>query len=165
MLLAWLRAISEAYSPPPVVVRSTDRSAVVVLLSTLVPASTARNQTNNNYMMGVRFTSSGSLSIVMYRTVNGASTVIKDTPVPGVTYKPGTVVHAKFQVSGQGTTTLRATIWADGAARPATPQVTLTDTTAALQTAGGTGLNAYLSGSATNGPVVLSLDNLVVTKD
>ena len=125
----------------------------------------ARNQANNTYMMGVRFTSSGSLSIVMYRTVNGASTVIKDTPVPGVTYRPGTVVHAQFQVSGQGSTTLRGTIWADGAARPATPQVTLTDTTAALQTAGGTGLNAYLSGSATNGPVVLSLDNLVVTKD
>jgi hypothetical protein len=62
------------------------------------------------------------------------------------------VLRVDVQASGTGTTNLSATVWADGATQPATPTVTGTDTTAALQAAGAVGLSSYLSGSAT-GPV------------
>ena len=39
--------------------------------------------------------------------------------------------------------------------------MTTTDTTAALQRAGGVGLWAYLSSSATNSPVTASFDDLM----
>ena len=42
--------------------------------------------------------------------------------------------------------------------------LTTTDATANLQAAGVTGLVTYLSGSATNTPIALSVDNYVVTK-
>jgi hypothetical protein len=53
------------------------------------------------------------------------------------------------QVSGSGTTEVKATVWAEGQAEPATPQLTRTDTTAALQAAGGVGVAAYRPASAT----------------
>jgi hypothetical protein len=53
------------------------------------------------------------------------------------------------QVSGSGTTEVKATVWADGQAEPAAPQLVRTDTTAALQAAGSVGLAAYRPTSAT----------------
>ncbi|GAA1389858.1 PKD domain-containing protein [Luteococcus peritonei] len=160
---------AKALLPSAVVLDSTTTADLSVDRMTtgggLYASLVAREKDSSNYMMGVRLTSSGAMSIVMYRSVNGQAVVLKDTPVAGALYKPGSVVHASFQVSGQPTTTLRGMIWVDGQPRPAAPQVTLTDATAALQRAGSPGVNAYLSGSATNGPVLLTLDNLLVTKD
>jgi hypothetical protein len=48
-----------------------------------------------------------------------------------------------------------------GTAEPAAWTASITDSTAAQQGAGAIGLGTYLSGSATNAPVVASFDNLL----
>ncbi|TDN90830.1 LamG domain-containing protein [Microbacterium sp. BK668] len=56
---------------------------------------------------------------------------------------PGTKYNVRLQVFGTGTTTLRSKIWANGTAEPAAWQLSTTDTTAALQVAGYTGMTTY----------------------
>jgi hypothetical protein len=81
--------------------------------------------------------------------------------VPGLTYRAGTTLHVRVRVSGTGTTDVAASVWADGAAEPATPQLVRTDTTAALQGPGSVGLAAYTSGTAT-APVAVRVTALEV---
>ena len=65
----------------------------------------------------------------------------------------------RLQLVGEGTTELAATVWTVGSSEPATPTVTRTDTTAALQAPGGVGISAYLAGSAT-APVAVRFTGL-----
>ena len=69
----------------------------------------------------------------------------------------------RLQVTGTGTTTVRARVWETGTPEPATWQRSATDTSAALQGPGAVGFTSYLSGSATNAPVTVLLDNLQAT--
>jgi len=56
---------------------------------------------------------------------------------------------------------VRAKVWRFGTTEPATWGGTMTDNTiAALQTAGGLGLQSYTGGVAANPAVVFSYDNL-----
>ena len=66
----------------------------------------------------------------------------------------------RLQVTGTNPTTIRLKVWPAGATEPTAWQTTATDSTAALQGAGAIGLSGYLSGSVTNAPVVLRLDDL-----
>jgi ribosomal subunit interface protein len=50
---------------------------------------------------------------------------------------------------------------ADGTAEPTTWQLTVTNSTPALQASGGIGLRAYRPSATTNGPVVFKFDDLV----
>jgi large repetitive protein len=72
-------------------------------------------------------------------------------------------LRLRFQVSGTGTATLSGKVWKVGSAEPAAWQVTGTDGTAGRQTAGGVGLVPYLSGTSTNAPITVTVDNLTVT--
>jgi hypothetical protein len=65
-----------------------------------------------------------------------------------------------MQVTGTNPTTVRLKVWPATGTEPAAWQTTATDTTAALQNPGAVGLTAYLSGSVTNGPIVLRLDDV-----
>ena len=51
-------------------------------------------------------------------------------------------------------------MWKAGTTEPTTWQKTVTDSTSGYQTTGGVGLFLYLSGSATNAPVTVSVDDL-----
>ena len=68
----------------------------------------------------------------------------------------------RYQVTGTNPTTLRAKVWPTGATEPVNWMVSVSDTFAALQTAGMVGLQPYLSSTATNAPIVVRIDNLVV---
>jgi hypothetical protein len=57
---------------------------------------------------------------------------------------------------------LNAKVWKVGSSEPATWLVSTQDSTAALQASGSIGLATYLSGTATNLPVVIRFDDLVV---
>ena len=57
---------------------------------------------------------------------------------------------------------MRIRAWADGQPEPATWNFTATDATAALQTAGGADLRAYLSTRSTNAPVTVRFDDFKV---
>jgi len=116
--------------------------------------------TGNDYRAKVRVLSTG-VTVYLARTVGGTETVLSTTTVSGLTVSPGEVLQLRVQVTGNGTTTIRAKAW-KGATEPTSWTSSTTDTTAALQGAGAVGLYTYLSGSTTNGPVVFSYDGLLV---
>ena len=101
-------------------------------------------------------------TLFLVRTVSGTETTLA-TLATAVVFAPGDTLNVRFQVQGTGTTSLRAKLWKTGTAEPASWQVTSPDTTAALQAQGAVGIYSYLSGSATNGPLVLSVNDFRVT--
>jgi PKD repeat protein len=113
------------------------------------------------YRAKVRLTSTGAVAVSMVSVSStGVETVVKaEAVVAGLAYTPGTQLRIRFQVTGVGTTTLRAKVWKVGTTEPAAWFATVTDTTAALQVAGSVGLMGYLSGTATNAPVIESFDD------
>jgi PKD repeat protein len=116
---------------------------------------------SDNYRTQVRFLSTGQVTVGVARTSGGSDVSLSTVTLPG-SYVPGQVLMVRLQVSGTGTTALRAKVWASGTAEPAAWTVSANDTTASLQAAGSVGVIGYLSGSATNAPVVVSIDDLQV---
>jgi hypothetical protein len=81
--------------------------------------------------------------------------------VPGLTYSVGDVLNLRIPVAGTSPTTVRTKLWKVGITEPPSWFPSATDSTSGLQSAGGFGLLAYRSSSATNGPITISLDDLV----
>jgi PKD repeat protein len=139
---------------------STDiRTSVVV---TAAPAgngtdayvSGRRIAGQGEYRVRVRFFADGTVGLVLSRFIGTAETFPGgQVVVPGLTYTPGTTLNVRVQVSGTGTTTVRAMVW-NGATEPATWQLSRTDTTAALQAAGTVGLAAYRPANNTTATTV-----------
>jgi PKD repeat protein len=121
-----------------------------------------RKTGSNDYRLTVNMASDASVRLNMTRRVNGTSTSLGDVKIPSLTYAAGDTLRVRFVVTGQGTTTLQAKVWKQGTTEPTTAQMSRTDSTASLQVAGSFGTIAYLSGTASNVPVVLRLDNLRV---
>jgi len=67
----------------------------------------------------------------------------------------------RFQAVGRNPTDLKAKVWRSGAAEPGAWTLETTDSTAALQAAGGIGFWTYVSGPTTNLPQVITFDDLV----
>ena len=101
-----------------------------------------------------------STSLQVLRVVSGTETVVSSQNLPLV-YAAGQVLHLRFAATGSGTTTLTGKAWVGSDPEPGAWQVQTTDATAALQAPGAVGVHAYVSGSATNTPVVVSVDNLL----
>jgi PKD repeat protein len=98
-------------------------------------------------------------SLILTRVVSGTETTLGSGAAAGLVYQPGDVLRVRYEVAG---TSLRGKVWRDGAAEPGTWQVAATDTTPALQAPGSVGFQAYLSGSASNAPVVARFEDLSV---
>ena len=110
---------------------------------------------NQEYRLRLRFLANGQV-LAGWTRLNGstADTLIgAEVVLPGGAYVPGTPLRVRLNVTGTGTTQLDARIWAASAAEPTTWNLQRTDTTASLQAAGGIGVMAYLSGSATTVPL------------
>lgn len=120
-----------------------------------------RHVGSTDYRARLRFLSTGSVQIQLSRVVSGTETVLQDVTVPGLSYVAGGTVQIRFDIEGTSPTMLRARAWLSGAAEPSAWQVTATDSTPALQTAGSVGLVSYGSGSATSAMAV-SFDSLYV---
>jgi PKD repeat protein len=105
-----------------------------------------------------------STTLTLFRGVDNVQTSLGVVTVPGLVYGPGDTLRLQLRAVGSGTTTLQAKVWRVGSAEPATWQLVRSDTTAALQAPGGVGLVSYLSGGATNAPVVALWDDLTVTQ-
>ncbi|QXJ24369.1 PKD domain-containing protein [Actinomadura graeca] len=117
--------------------------------------------TEGDYRARLRLRPSGVVSLKLSRLgAGGAETdIVAEQTVAGLTYEPGKRLHVRLQVTGTSPTTLKAKAWADGAAEPDW-QLTGTDATAGLQSAGSIGVWTYLAGNTTNAPVVVSVDDL-----
>ena len=115
------------------------------------------------YAAKVRLTSNGQVWLEPIRanaTGGGEVSLQSAIVVPGVSHTAGAAITVKVEVSGTSPTTIRAKAWLAGTTEPAAWQRSATDATAGLQTAGGLGINVYLSGSATNAPIRVAFDNL-----
>ena len=73
------------------------------------------------------------------------------------------MIRVRAQVSGTSPTTIRIRAWADGSPEPGTWAYTVTNSVAELQAPGGVGLRAYIGGTTTNAPVLVTFDNFLVT--
>lgn len=115
------------------------------------------------YRGTVRVQANGTVSALIYRmNAPSAEAVIgTEMVVPGVTAAPGSSLSVRLRATGANPTSVRLTVWQTGSPEPA-PQVQATDSTAALQTAGLTGVTVSLSSKSTVTPVRFSFDDLLV---
>lgn len=111
------------------------------------------------YQARVRFLAGGSIGLQL---LNGSSTVLANTTITGLVYSPGQQIRMRVQTMGTSPTTISAKAWPVGTPEPANWILTTTDGTAALQSAGTSGTESYLSGTATSS-LTVRFDNYVVT--
>lgn len=112
------------------------------------------------YRAVVQFRSDGRVGV----RIDRSSTTIHPVVIPsGLTYGPGERLKVRVQATGTSPTTVRAKVWRDGSPEPSEWQVSATDTTGQMQAPGWVGFTTYLSRSATNGPISLIVDDVVVT--
>jgi len=128
----------------------------------LYMSAAVRKVGNSEYRVSPRFTNTGGIQVQLVKIVNGTSTVLATTTLSSFGYNPGEQVSVRFKVTGTSTVSLQSKVWKSATTEPAAWQTTATDSSAPLTTAGTLQFIAYLSGSSTNSPVVVSLDNLKV---
>ena len=75
----------------------------------------------------------------------------------------GEQMHLVMEVVGSPPSTVRAKAWKNSGTEPAARTAAVTDSAPALQTAGSIGLESYLGGRVTNGPVAVRYDDFVAT--
>jgi hypothetical protein len=113
---------------------------------------------NADYRLKLWVRPAGEVEVLIVRVVDGVETVLGGRTLPDG-YVPGSTLTLRLDVSGSGTTTLRAKVWTAGRAEPDAWTVSAADTEARLQVPGALYLQEYVSGSAT-APSTLRLDNL-----
>ena len=122
-----------------------------------------RVSTNNEYRARLVMSSNGRITVQLTSLRGTSSPVGIATAVTlptTITYSAGSQLNVRMQVTGTNPTTVRLKVWPATQAEPTAWQTTATDSFAALQNPGAVGMTTYLSGSVTNGPVVVRLDNL-----
>ncbi|MEC5190380.1 MULTISPECIES: PKD domain-containing protein [unclassified Arthrobacter] len=129
-------------------------------------AAVGRSVANQGeYRAKVRFTSAGKMSLAIVRTTAaGVETYLApETVIAGLTGTNSQQLGVRIQVTGQGSTDIKAKLWATSGAEPDAWQLQATDTTAGLQAPGYTGVLLQLSGSAINAPVTARLSEYSLT--
>ncbi|MGY1771717.1 PKD domain-containing protein [Blastococcus sp. SYSU D00813] len=130
---------------------------------TFVYVTGRRVGAGEEYTVRFRVAPDGAVYMALARTTGNVETFPGgEVRVAGLTWTPGTTLATRVQVSGVGTTTVAGSVWVAGQAEPAAPQMTRTDTTVALQKAGGVGLGAYRP-SASTAATTVRFDDLSVT--
>ena len=114
--------------------------------------------TGEYYVFAVRVTgSTGSVASLKLRD----GTELVSANALQISNLPGKIIQMRMQASGSAPTHLRGRAWMGGTAEPSTWDVTIDDSSPRLQAAGAVGLVAYVSGAATNAPVVTTFDDFV----
>ena len=116
----------------------------------------------SEYRLKIKVAPDGSVTTYVTRVVNGTETTIQSTPVAGLVYAAGQRLNTRLQVIGTSPTTVRARVWLSTATEPTSWQVSATDGTSGLQSAGAVGVHAYVSGSATNPSWPVRFDDFLV---
>ncbi len=156
---AYLRAVSSA-NTRLVMTLSPDKLATG---SGLYSSIVGRAVTGaGEYRAKARLRSDGRIELSLIRTsATGTETTIRAAAlVPNLTYTPASSFRVRMEVTGTSPTTVRARAWDAAAAEPTDWLVSTTDSTAGMQVAGAIGINSYYSSTATNAPLVLSVDDL-----
>ncbi len=117
----------------------------------------ARMTDSTSYTVRARMKSDGTVWLVPRR----GSTNLPEVQVPGVTWSGNEVFNLKMRVTGTKPTKIEARIWKDGSSEPSVWQLSRTDATAALQSAGYVGLHAAHA-SGTPGTIEVLFDSFRV---
>ncbi|MGC5224156.1 PKD domain-containing protein [Micromonospora sp. DT81.3] len=119
--------------------------------------------TAGEYRLKLRISATGVVTVSIAKLVGTTETLVANKVLTGYTYTAGGKLQLRLQsTTAGGSTTLNANVWADGSQEPASWFLTATDAQAELQGAGQIGVLSYLSGTATNAPVGVTVDNLEV---
>ncbi|MET0843114.1 MAG: PKD domain-containing protein, partial [Mycetocola sp.] len=123
-----------------------------------------RKTAAGDYRLKLRIAATGVVNVGIARVVGTTEALLANVPMAGFTYTAGSVLDTRFEVESTSatSTTLRAKVWPRGQAEPAAWLVTTTDAQAELQKAGQVGVAAYVSGTNTNGPVLVRVDDVSV---
>jgi PKD repeat protein len=130
--------------------------------SGLYVSSLLRKNAGGSYRAKLRWLGTGVRVSLVRTSSTGAETVVVPETA-AVTANPGQVVNVCAVASGTAPTTLRVKVWLAGTAEPTSWSLTATDATAGLQANGSVGFYTYLSSSATTNPLVVSIDDLLVS--
>ena len=122
----------------------------------LVWVSARTSGWTSEYQAQARISQTGGVTLRIVRRLASGDTSLANVVVPGLTYAAGDRLHLRLQAVGEGTTTLRSRLWADGQAEPAAWTATATDSTAELQNPGGIGAAGY-NPASTSGAIVFSV--------
>ena len=114
------------------------------------------------YQTKLRWLPSGAVTAALTRLdVRWAETALgQAVTVPAVSGASARPVRVRIQVTGVSPTTIRTKVWQASAPEPAAWTATATDSTAGWQTAGGVGLDGYLSRASV--PLSLWVDDVAV---
>jgi hypothetical protein len=121
-----------------------------------------RKVVSGNYQLRLKYLATGEVQASIVAAPSGTAALLQTITLPG-TYAAGDVLLTRLDVTGTSPTTLSAKVWRQGSAEPASWQLTATDSASGLQAAGGIGIAPYLSGTATNAPVVVTVDDVSAT--
>ncbi|MEQ4518932.1 PKD domain-containing protein [Pseudarthrobacter sp. B907] len=123
-----------------------------------------RRANNNEYRAKIKVAATGAVSLYLTKVVAGAETTVAGPlAIGGLTLAANDPAIIRLKLDGTAPTAVSGKVWRASAAEPVAWQLTVSDATAALQAAGAAGAGGYVSGSSTNLPVVLRLDNLNIT--
>ncbi|MFI7150779.1 protein kinase [Nonomuraea sp. NPDC050022] len=129
-----------------------------------VTAVGRRVPTVGGYRAHVSLRPNGKVLFQLIRSAAGRSEIDLAQPlrVPGLTAGAGLAMRVRVQVTGTSPTTIRGKVWAIGAPEPDW-LLSVTDATSGLQVPGGAGVLTYLSRTATDTPVTVTVDDLALT--
>ncbi|MGV8909826.1 MAG: PKD domain-containing protein, partial [Propionicimonas sp.] len=123
-----------------------------------------RTIATTDYRAKVKVAANGVLTLYLVKVINGTETTLTSTAIGAAfNYTVGSTLQIRAQATGTSPTTVRAKVWKTTQTEPSAWQLTTTDSSAGLQTAGGVGVVTYLSSTSTNFPIVVSFDDLLVT--
>ncbi len=118
---------------------------------------TVEGRTVGSANYGARLKLLADGTVALHLMVSG--TPARGGVVTGLTYGAGDQLRVRLQVTGTSPTTIQARVWKVGTTEPSAWTYTYSDSTAALQTAGGLALQTYLPTSVTNLPVAIRFDD------
>jgi hypothetical protein len=101
------------------------------------------------------------VAIELARIVSGAEAVL-GSRVYFPSIVPGEALRIRIQAMGTSPSRLRLKVWKATGPEPSSWTLQATDSSPSLQATGGVGLNAYLSSTATNAPIAITMDDVLV---
>lgn len=126
------------------------------------PRFFARSIGSSDYHARLGVTPAGVTTLQLFRA--DAAGIGSSVAVPGITaLAPGQKVKVRVQAIGINPTTIRAKAWPATDAEPTSWLVSGTDSTAALQVPGDSGLRSGLAGSVTNVPFYANFEDFTFT--
>ena len=121
-----------------------------------------RRTSAGDFHLKLRYPASGGVSVSLAKTVGTTETLIATANVPGGAIAAGQTLKVRFQVVGSGPTALKAKVWRAADTEPAAWLLSANHTEPLLQAAGQVGVVGYLTSTATNAPLTISVDNIKV---